>query len=199
MTKPPSSRKAPDDTALVLVGHVMGAFGVRGEIRLKPYTETPDALLSYKALRDESGVVRLTLDGGRVVKGDLIGRAAQVQTREQAEALRGLKLHVPRDSLPPLDEDEFYLVDLIGIAVRADDGRALGTVRAVQNYGASDLIEVAPAGGGESWYLPFTREAVPEVNIAQGWLVAVPPIETGEGETGEGETGEGEMGEGGAS
>ncbi|MFN4288284.1 MAG: ribosome maturation factor RimM [Brevundimonas sp.] len=186
MTKPPSSQDAPADSGLVLVGHVMGAFGVRGEIRLKPYTEAADALLTYKTLRDRSGAVRLTLEGGRVVKGDLIGRAAEVQTREQAEALRGLKLHVPREALPPLDEDEFYLVDLIGLAVRTQDGKAMGTVRAVQNYGASDLIEVAPAGGGESWYLPFTREAVPTVNIAQGWIVAVPPAETGERETGEG-------------
>lgn len=185
MTKPPSSRDASTGSGLVLVGHVMGAFGVRGEIRLKPYTEAPDALLTYKTLLDQGGAVRLTLEGGRVVKGDLIGRAREVQTREQAEALRGVKLHVPREALPPLDEDEFYLVDLIGLAVRAEDGQTLGTVRAVQNYGASDLIEVAPAGGGESWYLPFTREAVPTVNIADGWIVAVRPGETGDQETGE--------------
>lgn len=116
----------------------------------------------------------LTLTVGRATKGGVVGRAQEVTTREQAEALRGLKLHVPRDSLPEPDEDEFYLADLIGLTVETAAGEVLGIVRAVQDFGAGDLLEIAPAHGA-AWYLPFTKAAVPEVRLAEGRLIAVPP------------------------
>jgi len=112
------------------------------------------------------------------VKGAVIARARGIETRDQAEALRGLTLHVRRDDLPaPEDDDEFYLADLIGLKVESPDGEALGLIKGVQDFGAGDLLEIQPARG-PSWWLPFTREAVPQVLIAEGRIIAVKPDET---------------------
>ncbi|HEY0649287.1 ribosome maturation factor RimM [Phenylobacterium sp.] len=162
---------------LIQVGRVAGAFGVRGEVRITSFTAEPLALVDYKTLLREDGKPALTLTAGRAAKGGVVARAAEVETREQAEALRGLKLYIPRDVLPEPDEDEFYVTDLIGLAVQTPEGDALGTVKSVQDFGAGDLLEIAPAEGGATWYLPFTREAVPQVRIGDGVVVAVRPDE----------------------
>ena len=167
---------------LILVGQVGGAFGVRGEVRITSFTAEPMALLTYGPLLKADGSVALTLTGGRPDKKGVVARAREIATKEDADAMRGLKLHVPRDRLPPPDEDEFYLTDLIGLEVRDTAGAVLGRVRSVPNFGAGDILEVAPAGGGQTWYLPFTRDAVPELHIADGWLLAVRPSEVGERE-----------------
>lgn len=164
--------------SLILVARIAGAFGVKGEVRLTAYTEDPMALLRYRDLLRKDGAPGLTLTSARPVKGGLIVRAREVETREQAEALRGLQLHIPREALPPPeDEDEFYLADLVGLTVETAAGEPLGRIRSVQDFGAGDLIEVQPPAG-PSWWLPFTKEAVPEVNIAGGRIVAVRPEET---------------------
>lgn len=163
---------------LIQVGRVAGAFGVRGEVRITSFTAEPAALLDYKDLKREDGSVGLTLVSGRPVKGGVVARAREIETREQAEALRGLKLFIARSSLPEPDDDEFYVTDLVGLAVETPDGAPLGTVRSVQDFGAGDLLEIAPAEGGATWYLPFTREAVPEVRLGEGRVVAVRPEET---------------------
>jgi len=162
---------------LIQVGRVAGAFGVRGEVRITSFTADPVALVDYKDLKREDGSPGLTLTSGRAVKGGVIVRAKEVETREQAEALRGLKLYISRDRLPEPEEDEFYVTDLIGLKVETAEGEALGLVKAVQDFGAGDLLEIAPLEGGATWYLPFTREAVPEVRIADGVVVAVKPDE----------------------
>lgn len=161
---------------LIQVGRVAGAFGVRGEVRITSFTAEPAALLDYKTLVREDGSPGLTLSAGRVAKGGVICRVREVETREQAEALRGLKLFISRDLLPEPDEDEFYVTDLVGLSVVTAEGEALGHVKAVQDFGAGDLLEVQPEGG-PSWYLPFTREAVPEVRLADGVIVGVKPDE----------------------
>lgn len=161
---------------LILVGRVAGAFGVKGELRLTAYTDDPEALARYRDLKRADGSPALTLSGGRAQKGALITRAKEVATREDAEALRGLELYVPRAALPPPDEDEFYFADLIGLRAVTADGAELGRVKSVQNFGAGDLLEISPETG-PSWWLPFTREAVPEVRIAEGTVVAVRPEE----------------------
>ena len=168
---------AKDVEGLIQVGRVAGAFGVRGEVRITSFTAEPTALVDYKALLREDGSPALTLISGRDAKGSIVARAKEVETREQAEALRGLKLYIPRAALPAPDEDEFYVTDLIGLAVVTAEGDALGTVKAVQDFGAGDLLEITPPEGGATWYLPFTREAVPEVRIAEGTVVAVKPDE----------------------
>jgi 16S rRNA processing protein RimM len=165
----------------VLVGRVAGSFGVRGEVRIACFTESPDALLRYKRLLREDGSPALTLLSGRAAKDGLIARTAEITVKEAADALRGLELYVPRTALPEPDEDEFYLTDLIGLAALTPEGEPLGRVKAVHNFGAGDILEIAPAIG-PSFYLPFTRDSVPEVRIAQGELVAVRPNEVGEPE-----------------
>jgi 16S rRNA processing protein RimM len=166
---------------LVLVGRVAGAFGVKGEVRVTAYTGRPEALLAYRELVQKDGSPGLTLLSGRAQKGDLVARAKQVATKEEADALRGLLLHVPREALPEPDEDEYYLTDLIGMAAVAPEGHALGKVKAVQDFGAGDILEIDP-GRGATWYLPFTRECVPEVDIAGGKITVVRPAEVSDQE-----------------
>ncbi|MDB5495827.1 MAG: rimM [Phenylobacterium sp.] len=161
---------------LLLVGRVAGAFGVKGEVRITAFTADPMALVGYRDLQREDGAPGLTLTRGRPVKGAIIVRAKEVETREQAEALRGLRLYIPRDVLPEPEEDEFYVTDLIGLAVETAQGEPLGRVKEVRDFGAGDILEIQPPSGA-SWYLPFTREAVPEVHIAQGKVIAVKPDE----------------------
>jgi 16S rRNA processing protein RimM len=172
----PRDKPEGDGAGLILVGRVAGAFGVRGEVRITSYTEDPLALLAYRALRRVDGRPALTLASGRAAKGGIVARAAEVETREQAEALRGLDLYIPRALLPEPEADEFYVADLVGLAVVSPDGEPLGRVKSVQDFGAGDLLEVAP-GEGASWWLPFTKAAVPEVRLADGEIVAVPPDE----------------------
>jgi 16S rRNA processing protein RimM len=162
---------------LILVGRVAGAFGVRGEVRITSFTAEPMALVDYRTLLREDGQPALTLTGGRPAKGGVVARATEIETREQAEAARGLRLYIRRSALPePEDEDEFYVADLIGMDVVSLEGDLLGKVRSVRDFGAGDLLEVAPVAG-ESWWLPFTRDAVPEVQMDAGRIVAVRPDE----------------------
>ena len=170
------------DAKLILVGQVAGGFGVRGEVRVTAFTADPLALKAYGPLLRADGSVGLTLTTARAAKGAVIGRAKEIETKEQADALRGLKLFVPRERFPAPDEDEVYVADLIGLEARDPDGRVLGRVKAVQNFGASDMLEITPAEGGQTWYLPFTLEATPELHIADGWILAVRPAEVGERE-----------------
>lgn len=170
------------DSKLILVAQVAGGFGVKGEVRVTAFTAEPKTLLSYGVLLRADGSPGLTLISGRAEKAAVVGRAKEVATKEQADALRGLKLYIPRGQLPEPGEDEFYLADLIGLEAREPDGAVLGSVRAVQNFGADDMLEIAPRVGGPTWYLPFTKEAVPELHIADGWLLAVKPNEIGERE-----------------
>jgi 16S rRNA processing protein RimM len=166
-----------DSDRLILIGRVAGPFGVRGELRIAAYGEDPLALLRYRRLLREDGAPVLTLTGGRAAKGELIARAEEVADRTAVEALKGCRLYVPRAALPEPEEDEFYLADLIGLEVRAPDGAALGRVSAVHDFGAGDVLEIAPPDGAPPWMAPFTKASVPEVRIAEGWLVANPPPE----------------------
>jgi 16S rRNA processing protein RimM len=160
--------------ARICVGAVAGAFGVKGEVRLKSFCVPPEAIAGYGPLWTEDGrsfAVTLT----RPVAGGLGARLSGVATKEAADALRGLRLHADRAALPVLPEDEYYHADLIGLAVRDPGGATLGHVRAVLNHGAGDLLEVAPEGGGEAVLVPFTRAIVPTVDLAAGCLVVDPP------------------------
>ena len=170
------------DSRLILVGQVGGGFGVKGEVRVTAFTADPLALTAYGPLLRADGSVALTLTSARPDKNGVVGRAKEIATKEEADALRGLKLHVPRDRFPEPEEDEFYLTDLIGLQARDGEDAVIGVVKAVQNFGADDMLEITPAAGGPTWYLPFTRDAVPEVRTADGWLRALRPNEVGERE-----------------
>lgn len=162
----------------VCVGAIAGAFGVRGELRLKPFTGDPADIAAYGpvSLEDGSRVFVITLT--RAVKGGYAARLSGVTTREQAEALRGARLYVDRDRLPAPDADEFYHADLLGMTVEDLSGVVLGRVKSVQNYGAGDLLEILPPGGGSPLLLAFTLAAVPHVDVAGRKIIADPPAET---------------------
>ncbi len=162
---------------LILMGRVAGAFGVRGELRITAFSADPLSLLTYGELKGEDGEPVLTLTAGRAAKGGLVARAREVETRDQAEAIRGLRLYIAREDLAPPEEDEFYLADLIGLEARDLAGAVVGKVKTVENFGAGDLVEVAPSAGGPTFWLPFTREVVPDVRIAEGWIAINPPAE----------------------
>lgn len=165
---------AASPEARVCVGAVAGAHGVRGAVRIKPFTEMPEDVAAYGALTDEAGdrTFRLTLTG--TWKGGVLGSLDGVTTREEAEALKGLRLYIPRARLPAADPDEFYHADLIGLAVELADGTAAGTVRALHDFGAGDLLEVG-LPEGRPVLVPFTRDCVPHVDVAGGRLVIDPP------------------------
>ena len=158
----------------VCVGAIAGAFGVRGEVRLKSFCTVPEDIAGYGTLTREDGSggwqVRLT----RPVAGGLGAHLSGVATREAAEALRGTTLWVPRSALPALPDDEFYHADLIGLPVFDPGGAPLGRVRAIFDHGAGDIVEVEGGASG-TLLLPFTRAVVPTVDLAAGRIVADPP------------------------
>lgn len=162
----------------VCLGVITGAHGVRGLVRLKSFTAEPEAVAAYGPLEDETGARRFNLAVRSRAKGHLIASIDGVSDRDAADGLRGVHLYVDRAVLPEPDEPEdFYYADLIGLAVETTDGRAYGTVYAVEDFGAGDVIEIELAAGG-TVALPFTRAIFPLVDLADGRLVVDPPEET---------------------
>ena len=156
------------------VGVITGAQGVRGAVRIKSFTAVPEAVAAYGAVGDESGQRVFTLRLVGRAKGVVIATIAGVADRDAAERLKGVRLYVARDALPAPGEEEYYHADLIGLAAVLRDGSVLGRVRAVHEYGAGDSIEVARERGG-TIMVPFTRAAVPHIDLAAGRLVVDPP------------------------
>jgi 16S rRNA processing protein RimM len=158
----------------VLLAAVMGAQGLKGEVKVKTFTHQPDGLSRYKALHTRDGRT-FTITAFRSAKpGEAVIAFAEVRDRTTAEGLRGTELFVTRDALPPAEEDEFYHADLIGLEARDSEGRMLGKVAAVHNFGASDVIELVRADGDQV-HLAFTRETVPHIHIADGYIVVAVP------------------------
>lgn len=160
---------------LICVGAVAGAFGVRGEVRLKSFCAVPEEIESYSPLTSEDGSQSYTLTITRPVKNGFAAILSGVETKEQADAIKGLQLFARRDQLPSLPDDEFYHADLIGLEVHDTGGTLLGRVKSVQNHGAADLLEIHGPGMKATVLLPFTKAAVPTVDLAQGRIVADPP------------------------
>ncbi|PTV93773.1 16S rRNA processing protein RimM [Rhodobacter aestuarii] len=159
----------------VCVGAIAGAFGVRGEVRLKSFCTEPEDIAAYGALYSEDGARSFTIKLTRPVTGGLGARLSGVATKEEGDALKGVTLWADRDRLPSLPDDEFYHTDLIGLAVYDTGGVAIGKVRAVQNFGAGDILEIYAPGRKTTLMLPFTRAVVPTVDIAAGKIIADPP------------------------
>jgi 16S rRNA processing protein RimM len=158
----------------VLLGEIGAAQGLKGEVRISSYTQEPAAITSYGALEDGDGRL-VEIESLRVTPKALIARVKGVTTREGAEALNGTRLYVPRDRLPEREEEEWYHAELIGLAAVDRKGETIGTVVAIQNFGAGDLVEVKPASGGATMFVPFTRDSVPEIDVEGGRLTLVPP------------------------
>ena len=161
-------------TRRIQVGVFGAPHGVRGELRLKSHTGDPLAIGDYGPLSDDAGR-RFELTALRPVKDDiLVVRAKGVADR--AAALTNVKLFIDRAALPQADEEEFYQADLIGLRAETQDGAPVGTVVAVHNHGAGDILEIAP-DAGETLLLPFTRAVAPVVDVAGGRIVVAPPAE----------------------
>jgi 16S rRNA processing protein RimM len=162
----------------ILVGQFGAAHGIKGEVRLKSFTQEPKAIALYGHLYDRQGVHVFEIAALRNVKDDLfIARLKGIATRNEAEALAGLELYVARAVLPPPQEDEFYFADLIGLAAEDEAGETIGRIVQVLNYGAGDMLEIAPVSGGDSLLVPFTKEVVPIIDVKTGRIVVVLPHE----------------------
>jgi 16S rRNA processing protein RimM len=165
----------------VLLAAVIGAHGLKGEVKVKVFTETPEALARYRRLHARDGRV-FTLARLKPGKADeATATFAEVVDRHTAEQLKGLELFVARDTLPEPQANEFYHADLIGLAAMDEQDRVIGTISAIHNYGAGDVIEIA-RGEGDTVMLPFARDFVPVVDLANGRVVIAVPeeVETGE-------------------
>lgn len=160
---------------LLCVGAIAGAYGVRGDVRLKSFCADPADIASYAPLSTEDGAQSFTVKITGTVKNGFSARLGGVSSKEAADALRGTRLFAPRDRLPALPDDEYYYADLIGLCVTDTGGTEIGHVRAVHNHGASDLLELSVPGQANTVLLPFTHAAVPTVDVAGGRIVADPP------------------------
>jgi 16S rRNA processing protein RimM len=167
----------PDPESLICVGAIAGSFGVKGEVRVKSFCAQPEAIAAYSPLFTEDGARSFTLRLTRPVTGGFGARLSGVATKEEADALKGTSLYAPRDRLPNLPDDEFYHADLIGLAAFDTGGVALGRVTAVHNHGAGDLLEVSGPGAKGALLVPFTRLAVPTVDLTAGRVVLDPPAD----------------------
>jgi 16S rRNA processing protein RimM len=158
----------------VLLAAVIGAQGLKGEVKVKLFTATPDALPRYGVLHTSDGR-KFKITAFRPAKeGEAVIAFEGVRDRNEAEALKGTELFVERAALPEAGEDEFYHTDLIGLEVRDSEGRVLGKVSGLHNFGASDVLEFARPDG-DSVHLAFTKQTVPVLNIAEGFIVVAVP------------------------
>ncbi len=161
--------------ARICLGQIGAAHGVRGEVRLRSFTSDPGAIAGYGPLQTEDGRV-FEIEALRPAKNHFVARLSGVHDRSAAERLVNVKLYVPRERLPkPEHANEFYHADLIGLAVIDRAGERLGTVVAIHNFGAGDLIEVRQADGEPTQMLPFNEATVPLVDVAGGRIVVVAP------------------------
>jgi len=169
----------PDD--LILIARIGAPHGVKGAVRVKSYTDDPAAIGDYGPLVAKDGRV-FAISHLRPEKSVLIVNFAGVGDRDGAQALNGTDLYIRRSVLPASnDADEFYHADLIGLAVLTPGGETLGRVTAIHDFGAGEMLEIEQEGSktkGQTLLLPFSKAIVPEIDLAGGWLIAVPPPET---------------------
>ena len=159
-----------DDNTRICLGAFAGAHGVKGEAKIKSFTEAPENIAAYGPVESEDGARTFQLTVIREMKaGFVLVRAPEIKSREDAESLKGVRLYVARSKLPPPDNDEYYLSDLVGLKAFDETGATLGVIGAVYDFGAGDLIELKdiPDINGVR-LISFTKEAVPDVDIAAG-------------------------------
>jgi len=164
-----------DASRLVCVGVIGAPHGVRGLVKIRPFTEAPDSLPGYAPFVSQAGRPLPAITFRSLAKGMWLAAIDAVSDREAADALRGTELYIPRDRLPPTEEDDFYYSDLIGLRAYDPHGNQLGTVLAIHDFGAGDLLEIGQ-DKRNSMMTPFTREAVPAIERERNRLtVAMPP------------------------
>lgn len=165
----------PQDAKRICLGVIIGAYGVRGEVRIKTFTQDPLAIGSYGVLSSADGTKQFTISKTVPDKMGVRAKLKTITNRTQAEALKGVKLYVPRAALPSMaDADDFYHADLIGLTATTQTGRILGVVSAIYNFGAGDLLAIDTEFGNE--FIPFTKACVPHIDIEAGRVLIVPPV-----------------------
>jgi 16S rRNA processing protein RimM len=170
----PHQADPADAPKRVCLGVVTGPHGVQGAVRIKSFTQAPEDIARYGPLTDETGDRCFELSLVGAVKGVVLARLSGIEDRDQAEALRGLRLHLPRAALPQTEAEEYYHADLIGLEAVLGDGTPVGRVRAIHDFGAGDTLELTRAGAPPVM-VPFTRTVVPSIELAAGRLVLDPP------------------------
>ena len=163
--------------AHICIARIGAAHGVRGAVKLWTFTEDPLAVKAYGPLLTKDGARSFEVATAREAKGHLVATLKGIATREDAERLNGLELYVAREKLPATEQDEYYHADLIGLAAVNAASEPIGRVTAIHNFGAGDIIEIAPADGA-TMLLPFTNAVVPSVDLAAGRVVIELPDET---------------------
>ena len=162
----------------ICVARIGAAHGVRGEVKLWSFTEDPAAVAGYGPLETQDGTRRFEIEALRPAKDQFVARIVGIEDRNAAEKLRNVDLYIPRARLPEIDEaDTFYHADLIGLKAVTRSGDDLGTVSAIHNFGATDVIEIKPPAG-EPLLMPFTDATVPEIDLSARRIVVVPPTES---------------------
>jgi 16S rRNA processing protein RimM len=162
--------------APICVARIGAAHGVRGAVKLWTFTEDPLAVKTYGPLTTKDGARQFEVTHAREAKGHLVATLKGIATREEAERLNGVELYIARDKLPATDENEYYHADLIGLAAVNAANEPLGRVIAIHNFGAGDIIEIAPPQGA-TLLLPFTNAVVPSVDLAGGRVIIALPDE----------------------
>jgi 16S rRNA processing protein RimM len=160
----------------ICVAQIGAPHGIRGEVKLKSFTADPLAVKDYGPLTNEDGSAQFEIEAVRPAKAHLVARLRGVNDRTAAERLTHLKLFIPRDRLPPPEADEYYHADLVGLAAVTADGTEVGTVVAIHDFGAGDILELRPRAGGPTLMLPFSDTYVPEVDVP-GRRIVVAPLE----------------------
>ena len=160
---------------MIFVGAIAGAFGVKGEVRLKSFTSEPEAIAAYGPVFTKDGDRSFNVCLTGKLKNSLSAKLSGIEKKEDADALRGLQLFVPRSKFPQLADDEFYYADLVGLSVFDSDGLKIGKVNSVQNHGASDILEISRFDTKATVLLPFTRENVSMVDTMASRIIIDPP------------------------
>jgi 16S rRNA processing protein RimM len=162
---------------LVLLGRIGAAQGLRGELRITTFTESPENIAAYGPLRDAKGR-SFEIETLRALKGaQVVVRLAGVDDRTAAEALNGVELFIDKALLPETEENEWYYEDLIGLKAVSSEGSEIGVIASVQNFGAGDLLEIRLSGSQGTIFLSFTEAAVPDVDIKAGRVIVIMPEE----------------------
>ena len=167
------------DKKLILLGHVAGAHGIRGEVVMKTYTGDPAGIDAYGPLLDASGSKKYKLKVVRVTLKGVVVRIAGVSDRNAAEALRGTALHAPRSALGDTAPGEYFYEDLTSLEAVDPAGARIGLIKAVENFGAGDLLEIARDGSAKTEFVPFVEAYVPNVDIAAGRVTVIMPLDDG--------------------
>ncbi|GAA6211441.1 ribosome maturation factor RimM [Hyphomicrobiales bacterium 4NK60-0047b] len=162
----------------IVLGVITNAHGIKGDVTIKPFGQDLNTLTDYGPLTDKTGKQSFTILSLRHSKKDLyVARIKELTDRNMAESAKATDLYIELSKLPEPDDDEFYYHDLIDLRVQLPSGDLYGTVKAVENFGASDIIEILPQNSQKTVYFSFTKEIIPVVNVKEGFITLEPPLE----------------------